>query len=68
MELEVRHNKLIISFWLEIGLPSLPHVPQGLQVPGFILALFNIKNMRITVATADPSGPYYIGPVVSEKG
>lgn len=65
MELEVRHNKLIISLWLEIGLPSLPHAPQGLRVPGFILTLFNIKSMRIHVAMADPSGPYYIGPVVN---
>lgn len=27
MELEMRHNKLIISLWLEVGLPSLPHAP-----------------------------------------
>ena len=27
MELEMRHNKLITSLWLEVGLPSLPHAP-----------------------------------------
>lgn len=68
MELEVRYNTLIISLWRKELCHHYFILPRAFQFLGSFQHYSISRESRWMSPMADPSGPYYISPVVNYKG